>query len=231
MSEMMHRRLTIGAIVIGVLLTTVGVGFSSAEDQPAGRTEPALGLDAYIRDLSHSDYHVRWKALEALGKLGPKAEPAVPALIKALESGYDLPRVISVLGVMGPLAAPAVPALLHRLASALSIKDKQSRGDESIAASGIIETLAKIGSPAKEAVPLLRQALRDKDSIIRYFAAHALGEMGPAATVTIPDVETLLTDHDYVGLYVYPYGKDVGEAAAQTLQKLQGMTNNANTPQ
>ena len=73
--------------------------------------------------------------------------------------------------------------------------------------------------------------MTDEVSTIRYFAAHALGDMGQEATVAIPDLETSLADHEYVGLYVYPHGKDVGEAAAQTLRKLQSLTNNANTRQ
>ncbi len=224
------HRLTIVPLAVGILLTTVGVGCLSAADQAAGMTESPAGLDAHIQALSHPDYQVRWKALEALAKLGPQAAPAVPVLITRLEDESDRYRAISVLGAIGPAAAPAVPALLKRLAYTLSVQDKLYR-DESTEAIGIIETLSNIGPTAKEAVPLLRQALKDKVSTIRYFATHALGEMGPAATVVIPDLEPLLTDHDYVGLYVYPHGKDVGEAAAQTLQKLQGMANNANTLQ
>ena len=224
------RRVTIVPLIVGMLLTTVGAHCSNAEDQAAGMTEPTLGLDAYIRDLSHPDYQVRWKALDALAKLGPQAEPAVPALINRLDDEHDRSRAISVLGVVGPAAAPAVPALLHRLAYTLSVEDKLYR-DESTQAIGIIETLAKIGPAAKEAVLLLRQALKDKVSTVRYCAAHALGAMGPEARGAIPDLEALLNDHEYVGLYVYPYGKDVGEAAAQTLQKLQELANHVNTRQ
>ena len=205
-----------------MLLMALGVKLASSEDQTASVIKPTLELDAYIRDLSDSDYQVRWKALEALAKLGPQAEPAVPALINRLAEEYDRYRAIDVLGAIGPAAAPAVPALLHHLAYTLSVEDKLYR-DESTEAIGIIETLAKIGPAAREAVPLLQQALKDKVGTIRYYAAYALGEMGSTATVAISDLKNLLSDHDYVGLYVYPHGKDVGEAVAQTLQKLQGV--------
>jgi hypothetical protein len=223
------RRFTIVPIVMGLLLATVGVEFSEAEDQVAEMTEPSSGLDTHIRDLSHPDYQVRWKALEALAKLGPQAESAVPALITRLEDDYDRYRAISVLGAIGPAAAPAVPALLDRLAYTLSVEDKLYR-DESTEAIGIIETLAKIGPTARVAVPLLRKALKDQVSTIRYFAAYALGEMGPEANAAIPELEALLTDHEYVGLYLYPYGKDVADVVAQTLQKLQGTANNDAAP-
>jgi len=222
----LRRFFVIAPLVVGMVLPTVGVTCVSAEDQAAGVTASAVGLDVYIRDLSHPDYQVRWKALEALAKLGPQAEPAVPVLIKRLGDDYDRFRVISVLGTIGPAAAPAVPALLDRLAHTLSVEDKLYR-DESTEAIGLIETLANIGPAAQEAIPLLRKALTDKVSAIRYVAAHALGEMGPGATVAIPDLQARLTDHDYVGLYEYPYGKDVSDVVAQMLQKLQGATSSA----
>ena len=204
-------------LLIVVVFITIGIKFANAEAQTAGIISK---LNSYIRDLSDSDYQIRWKALEALAKLGPQAAPAVPALIDRLEEKNDHNRVVDVLGNIGPAAAPAVPALLYHLEQDLSVKDKLYK-DESTNAIGIIETLAEIGPTAKEAVPLLQQALKDENSNIRYFAAYALGEMGSAATVAIPDLKNLLIDHDYVGLYGYPHGKDVSEAAAQTLQKLQ----------
>ena len=202
-----------------MLFITIGIKFANGEDQAASITSK---LHTYIRDLSDPDFHIRWKALETLAKLGPQAAPAVPALIDRLEEKYDHYRAIGVLGVIGPAAAPAVPVLLHHLEHDLSVEDKLYK-NESTDAIGIIETLAEIGPAAKEAILLLRQALKDEVSAIRYFAAYALGEMGPAASVAIPDLKNLLTDHEYVGRYEYPHGKDVGEAAAQTLQKLQGV--------
>ena len=203
-------------LLIVVVFITIGIKFANAEAQTAGITSE---LNSYIRDLSDSNYQIRWKALEALAKLGPKAAPAVPTLIDRLEEKDDHYRAIDVLGAIGPAAVPAVPALLRHLEHDLSVKDKLYK-DESTNATGIIETLAEIGPTAKEAIPLLQQALKDENSTIRYFAAYALGEMGSAATVAIPDLKNLLIDHDYVGSYDYPYGKDVSEAAAQTLHQL-----------
>ncbi len=146
--------------------------------------------------------------------------PAVPAFIKALDNDDDRLNAILALGGIGPVAAPAVPRLLDLLAHVLSIEDPhQAEQEES---SYIIDTLGKIGSQAASAIPLLRSALKHKVSNIRYFAAHALGEMGPQAQVAIPDLEGHLGDKEAVLLYRYPYGKDVGETAAQSLEKLRG---------
>ena len=200
----------------GILLAASGVEPLSAKDEPPG--EQASEVQAHLRDLSHADYQVRWKALDALAKLGPNAAPAVPALIQRLES-EDRYRVIGVLGAIGPSAASAAPALLNCLAHTLSIEDKLYR-DESTEAIAIIETLVKIGATGSDTVRLLRKALKDQVSTIRYFSAHALGEIGPNAHAAIPDLEALLNDHEYIGLYEYPYGKDVADIADRTLEKL-----------
>ncbi len=188
--------------------------------------DPEPDLQPYIKALTHEDYHVRMTALDALARLGPKAAAALPALLKELDKAGSYLAAIHVLGAIGPAAAPAVPALLSRLTRTLLITDKYRA--EPNEASGIIDTLAKIGPKAAPALPLVRSALKHPLSTIRYFAAHALGEIGPAAKVAIPELETRLNDHEYVGLYVYPYGYDVSAAAAQALHKLQGMANNAN---
>ena len=127
-------------LLIFVVFSTIGIKFANAEAQTAGITSE---FNSYIRDLSDSDYQIRWKALEALAKLGPQAAPAVPELIKRLEEKYDHYRAIGVLGAIGPAAAPAVPVLLRHLEHDLSVKDKLYK-DESTNAIGIIETLAKI---------------------------------------------------------------------------------------
>ena len=181
--------------------------------------EPEQEIQQYIQDLRHENYQVRWKALEGLAKLGPKAEPAVPALVEAMNNEYDRYRAVNVLGDIGPSASPAVPALVERLNFILGNKDYRDRVTES---AGIIDTLAKIGSEARAAITVLRMSLKDENSHIRYEAAHALGEMGPEAKVAIPDLEAVLDDKEYVPLYVLPYGKNVGEAAARSLKKLRG---------
>ena len=58
----------------------------------------------------------RRKAAWLLGQLGPAAQPALPALMRALESpgGVNI-AVADALGVLGPVATPAIPALIQAL--------------------------------------------------------------------------------------------------------------------
>ncbi len=209
------RALVAVCAVLGVILwwgwDVQGPSLSAAE--------PHSEIAQHLHALQDEDYHVRWQALEALGKLGPDSAPAVPALIDALDDEYCRYRAIHVLGQIGSAAAPAVPMLVDRLTVTLANAEYRDRETE---VAGIIWTLGRIGPPAMAALPVLRQALRDADSNIRYEAAHAVGELGAGAREAIPDLEVALHDREYVGLYVYPYGQTVGEAAAQSLNKLRG---------
>ncbi len=70
-------------------------------------------LHEWIADLGAAAPYTRTAAAYAVGSLGAKAKPAVPALIRNLES-EDAPVRFSsaiALGEIGPDAAEAVPAL------------------------------------------------------------------------------------------------------------------------
>lgn len=60
-----------------------------------------------------ADCRVRWAAADALGKIGPAAAEAVPALTAALtDADWDVRRAAAdALGRIGPEAAEVVPAL------------------------------------------------------------------------------------------------------------------------
>lgn len=51
-----------------------------------------------------------------------------------------------------------------------------------------LEILARIGPGAAEAVPVLREMLRDSDPDTRRLAARALGQIGPAAADAVPEL-------------------------------------------
>jgi tetratricopeptide (TPR) repeat protein len=94
--------------------------------------------------------------LAVLGRLGPDAREAVPALVQRLPrnaNAADDERalVASTLGEVGPAAKEAVPALIE------TIRAKKFGPVESEA----VITLGKIGPEAHEAVPVLTEMLRD----------------------------------------------------------------------
>jgi hypothetical protein len=120
-------------------------------------------LTALLRDSATP--RVRQNAACALGKIGPEAHEAVPALIEALEDPYAEVRDASAcaLGAIGPAAHRAVLALIS------SLRDQDAQVCRSAAAA-----LGGIGPDAAGAVPALVETLSDKNQLVRAAAAYAL---------------------------------------------------------
>jgi HEAT repeat protein len=101
-------------------------------------------------------------SLFALANIGPDAHPALPELLRFLESedkGHPL-LVIRALERMGPSAKGAVPALAKALERASS-EDKRT-------VTGIASALKSIGREARPALPALRDARRRvTDPVVR----------------------------------------------------------------
>jgi HEAT repeat protein len=147
--------------------------------------------------------------VEALGRIGPDAGPAVthlmPRFIKQgcnlakqgtfLESTYGNPRY-----ALARIGAPAVPALVDLL-----------NGPNQEMRPCAAYVLAEIGPPAKEAVPSLIRALRLEQPVLdfqdlqsqalRYHAIVALGQIGPPASAAIPALNMLLGRKGKYGVF------------------------------
>ena len=123
-----------------------------------------------------------------MGKIGPGAKAAVPALAELLkdsDSGvrYD---ALSALGNIGPEARTAVPALAEML----------TEKDDGIA-DAALQALAKMGTYAKAAIPSLIRLVRDRNSDSRNAAAVVLGEIRPrGGRAAVPAFAGLLKDKD-----------------------------------
>ena len=78
--------------------------------------DPALA--ALVEILHHNEAYMRYKAAEALQKLGPKAVLAVPELIEAFSDPENQVRdaAIMAVGAIGPEAKAAIPILIDLLA-------------------------------------------------------------------------------------------------------------------
>ncbi len=153
------------------------------------------------------DPKARLQALQRLGRLGPRAAPAVPALIAGL-SDLD-PKVrketAAVLRRIGPPAKPAVPALVSvlndpdsgvRAAAAWALQvakpDPQVvmpalvahlRAGPDRRCPVVVYALAALGEPA---MPVLIDLLTDNDKTVRWMAGYSLSRIGPAARSSIP---------------------------------------------
>jgi len=119
---------------------------------------------------------VRMRAVVALREMGPKAKPAVAALIERLGDKDKTVRLHSAiaLGNIGPDARAAVPALKPFLKERHTVRVYTANA------------LWKIEHNAQEVLPVLEQGVREENAPFRWAAAVFLGEMGPAAEPAIP---------------------------------------------
>lgn len=169
-----------------------------------------LGADALpplLESLRSQDRDARLSAASALGQLGDKR--AVPALVEALHDADPYVRTAAA-DALGSLRSKRS---LQALAEAL--------GDEDVSV-GRSAAEALMGM-SRGAVPVLLEALKSEQSIVRFRVASALGEIG--SEEALPELERLAaTDDAHV-----PWGLTVGEAAAKAVRKIK-MQNTAARP-
>jgi HEAT repeat protein len=165
-------------------------GHSSAE-----KIDPALftELDQLFGEekewqAGHCGLNFRFWAIIALGRFGPRASKAVPALAGMLPNKkLDwLARggAVWVLGKIGPAAKSAAPALLRVLKDV----DEHAQIHTMVRAA-----LARIGRPA---VPGLVETLQAKEWSTRFLAVETLAAMGRPAKAALPALADLSKGKD-----------------------------------
>src|SRR5262249_6230774 len=132
--------------------------------------EGKAAVPALIEALQDKDGLVQCRAAGALGKIGPEARDAGPALRRAFRKSGDFFLRAAVVEALGRSGKPGVAALIDALESKNEFIREQ-------AAAG----LGKIGSEAREAVPALLEMLKKDDEKDRVRACQALGKIGLAA--------------------------------------------------
>jgi HEAT repeat protein len=158
---------------------------SSAPAEPS--RVPGERINQLIEQLSSKDGQIRGRAAYELGKIGPTAAPAVPALIGLLGDllapiivpeeethGTQISTVAT--NALVNIGKPAVEPLLR----ALQQKDPKRDVRDYVA-----RTLGKIGDP--RAIPPLLEALDHEKQPVRNAASTALGDMGRAAFRPLAD--------------------------------------------
>ncbi|MBN1672353.1 MAG: HEAT repeat domain-containing protein [Kiritimatiellae bacterium] len=174
--------------------------------------EPAI--PELVKALAHSDRRIRRQAAVALGKMGPKAQAAVPALIRALpDSGIPareqlaligkpavpaLPEqirredatarrtAIEVLAAIGPAAQDAARELLTVLAT------RPEKEDQCAA----LNAIGRIAADSPEVLALLKARLDHKERAVRHAAAEALGREHWAMDAVAPILIEGLAEKD-----------------------------------
>ncbi|MGD9720337.1 MAG: HEAT repeat domain-containing protein [Pirellulales bacterium] len=112
----------------------------------------------------------RGQAAHLLGRLGPQAEPAVPALLTALKD-QDATVRREVLYALGNIVAdkgPVDPAIVAALGD----------GDVAVQATAAY-ALGRAGTSAQAALPQLRASLEAEDPLLRVVSAWALLHVAP----------------------------------------------------
>jgi HEAT repeat protein/lysophospholipase L1-like esterase len=127
---------------------------------------------------------VRWRAVWALGRIGPAAAPAVSLLRAALADPDVGWRAAEALGGIGPAAVEAVPDLVARLADASSNMRWRS-----------VEALGRIGG--RDAAHALADASRDEAENVRLAAVDGLIEVTAAPPLAEPAFLAALSDADH----------------------------------
>lgn len=118
----------------------------------------------------------RCAAARALGTLGPGAEPAVPALTKALHD-RDPQVSYTAASALSQIGPGAVPALLRGLSD-----------PNPLVRSRAAYALGQIGSAAEPALPMLIQSFADTNQAVRESAIYAAGIIGNPAMLAISNV-------------------------------------------
>jgi HEAT repeat protein len=143
------------------------------------------------------------EAAKALGKIGPQAKSAVPALIaclKAPDPRLNLEACLA-LAQIGKDSLPAVPDLIAIL-----------KNPKSSARASAMLALGQIGPGAKQAVPVLIGVLEEGDATLRETAKDALARMGAAAASAVPALLGYFGDKAPI--------QEIGPAAIPELIKL-----------
>ena len=175
-----------------------------------------------------------------LGRIGPAASAATPALVKLIDDKNERLAKESILALakIGPGAKEAVPALVDLL-----------KQEGCVNTHAIVYALGKIGPDAASAQPVLVELLKNTDEnlvlesawalaniepqsaeiaaktlpiltagltnsspLIRVGAAEALGNLGVLATEAIPALQKVMNDND----------KAVRDAAAKAVHQIRG---------
>ncbi len=143
-----------------------------------------IRINLHIYKLKSIDEDERLKAIESLENIG---EPAIPALIKVLQSKDMLVRSLAAISI-GRIKKNT-KVYLPSLHQALKDKEPLVRYSAALALSYIGD------SKAANAAPILIEALKDDSPSVRRRAASALGNIGKLKT-TIPVLIEALQDTD-----------------------------------
>lgn len=137
-------------------------------------TQSHNAVQYLAKAVSDPNENVREAAIVALGKIGPKAQIAVPDIINALADEYDYvsQQAKFTLEKIGPANTSAVIRLI-----------RSSAHNNPLVQKAAVTALLEIGQPA---ILDLIQGLNDESPEVRLSAIQILGKFGPSAQCASP---------------------------------------------
>ncbi len=142
-------------------------------------------VDALLDKVFDKNLKVRKACLRALLAINPPVEKTLPEVLKILKES-DPAIVVPALNTVADEGVKVVPRLCEVL------KHKEARYWACL-------VLAEIGPDAKDAVPLVREVLKDEEPDVRFQAMITLGEIGPASKSALPEIVKALETDPYEG--------------------------------
>ena len=151
-----------------------GLGLRALQDLArAGLARGPACVPALVGSLSSAQDSIRASAAFALGKIGPAARAAVPALRENLRRPDPIVRLASIRALLQiqpgeqRLAAVAAPMLLEALGSEYELVRAEA-----------VTALGERSDFGKRAIPQLKKLLQDPSPLVRDRAAEALKRLG-----------------------------------------------------
>jgi len=148
--------------------------------EAALRKSGPMAVPALIEALDMEEAPAREKAARTLGGMGEAAAAAAPALTKVLADKNLEVRLAAAKSLWNiaknaELVVPVLADLLKgKWSSAADVSEERRRFLQSV-----IESLCRIGPPAKAAVAALHDKAKDDNRLIRESAQRALREIAP----------------------------------------------------
>ena len=187
--EISHRAIFSAALISGGL-----TGDGVFESEPAGAAEEPDRIrraEQYLEQIENQDPVVQQDCIRAIGELGPPVVKIIPELLTLLKNEHlqgGAALAVAKIGVTSMQASTALVSLL------------QQARPQMLAA--LDWAVGLVGPRAVEAIPYLRQQLRDyagsehRNLEIRYHAAWALARVDYLGKQVVPDLIASLADED-----------------------------------
>jgi HEAT repeat protein len=129
------------------------------------------------------------EAAQALGKLGPRASRAIPALTKALEHRETMVRIYALEAIASVDPEAAEPLLIRMM-----------QDEDVLVRSSAIEAITDLPAPSPERLPALIAALDDTDDLfpeyVRYLAVVAIGKLGKQGEPALEKLKQLAANDE-----------------------------------